>query len=239
MRVGILLSGSGSTARAIIEHQRKSSSFDVACLFSDNKESKARDLGDEFGIPVEIRDMAAFYHEHDRIDKKDMALRAKFDELTSQWLERNRVDVVALAGYLSLVTAPIFSKFITINSHPADLTVTNAKGARAYVGLHAVYDTIAAGEEKIRTSIILVDSGLDAGAILVRSAAIKLPQTQGKDELELRAIAKDVQEELKRAGDYPAYCAALDALAAGVFSLEGGLLHVNGKPSPGGMTLAS
>ncbi|TAL55602.1 MAG: hypothetical protein EPN86_03240 [Nanoarchaeota archaeon] len=227
MRIAVLLSGSGSTARYLIQKQGK---YKVACLFSDNPESNANKIAGEFKIPVRVNDIKEFYRKKGFQNTKDMKVRKEFDKLTQEWLKKNSVDVVALAGYMSLVTEPICDSFVTLNSHPADLTIKE-NGRRKYVGAHSVYDCIKDGLKEIRTSIIWVNLGCDEGPILVRSKSVMIPNTDGLSEEQMKEFANKVQEDLKKKGDYPAYVAALELLADGRIEADDrGNVYIDGVP---------
>src|SRR3989338_589821 len=201
LKVAIMMSGSGSTARAIIKNQ--SELYKVVFLFSDNKQSKIEEIAQEFNIPFEINDIKDFY-KGKNAKLSDMNVRKEFDSHTKDLLVNNKIDVVALAGYMSLVTSVIHDNFITINSHPADLAIIE-DGKRKYIGSHAVLDCVQDGLKEIMSTKILLNAGVAAGPILVRSKPVKIPA--GNDK---RNIANRLQESLKELGDWPAYCKTLD-----------------------------
>lgn len=244
MRVACLLSGTGSTARAICEHAKRNphAGYEVVCLFSDTADEEKcsiRKIAEEFKLPCSVRDIGEFYRSHGHSNKKDMQLREQFDALTAQWLAQNNVQVVALAGYMSLVTAPIWKAFVTLNSHPADLARRGEDGRRKYVGAHATYDSIRGGEREIKASIIVVNEGVDAGPLLMRSRSVSVPPIEGKSDEHIRAIARDVQNELKKEGDIPAYCTALAWMARGLITLDGAQARIRGALMPQGFDLGA
>lgn len=228
MRVAAFMSGSGTTVRAIINGSKN---YKVVFLFSDNPNSKIEQIAGEFKIPFEINDIKEFYKKKNA-KLSDLEVRKEFDSHTKSILKKNKVDVVALAGYMSLVTPIIFDNFPTINSHPADLSIMQ-DGKRKYVGAHAVLDCVNDGLKEIRTSIILVNSGVDAGPILVRSKKVAIPNGNDKEK-----IANEVQENLKVAGDWPAYIAALDFISQGKVSVDGNDVFFEGRRLDFGYDLA-
>ncbi|MEK6967016.1 MAG: formyltransferase family protein [Nanoarchaeota archaeon] len=237
MRLAIFLSGGGSTALHILKNQTKH--FKVACIFTDNNTSKASSLAREFSIPLKVNDIKEFYRKKGVQNLRDMKVREEFDGETQKWLIHNEVDAVALAGYMSLVTEPICNEYITLNSHPADLTVKDKNGKRKYTGAHAVLDSVNDGLKEIRTTIIWVNLSCDEGPILVRSKPVKIPNTDGMDAERKKEIANTVQEQLKKTGDYPAYIAALELLSQGRIEAEDNSVYINGVRSPNGIDLAA
>src|ERR671930_330697 len=78
----------------------------------------------------------------------------------ASWLEEQGVELVVLAGYMHLLTAPFLSRFPgrIVNVHPSLLP--------AFPGAHAIRDALAAGVATTGVTIHLVDEGLDTGAVL-------------------------------------------------------------------------
>ncbi len=140
MRVAGFISGSGSNLVKIIEHQQNlkqngGSPYVVVCVFTDCGESNAKKIGERFNIPVIVSDIKEFYRERGHADKRDMSLRSEFDKNTIELIEGYNIDVIALAGYMSIVTQPLLERYAgrIINVHPADLRVQE-NGKRTYTG---------------------------------------------------------------------------------------------------------
>ncbi|MCL4235995.1 MAG: hypothetical protein KJ042_15920, partial [Deltaproteobacteria bacterium] len=153
MRVAGFVSGSGTNLIRILEHERRldasrgRSPFRVIVIFTDNAASNATAIGERFDIPVVVNDIMGFYRSRGHTDKRDLSLRPAFDEATIERLRDLPIDVVALAGYMSIVTKPLLDRFPgrMINVHPADLCVRDGH-RRLYTGARAVDLAIAAGE---------------------------------------------------------------------------------------------
>ncbi|HLC81457.1 MAG TPA: formyltransferase family protein [Candidatus Nanoarchaeia archaeon] len=144
MRIAGLISGSGSNLRKIIEHERAIESregrspYQVVVIFSDNPSSNAGKIGNDCGIPVVVRDLGAFYKEREK-PRKDLTVRAEFDEGTVRALKKFDVAVAAYAGYMSIATLVLINSFFGVNVHPADLSTMNGDRIK-YTGAHAVRD---------------------------------------------------------------------------------------------------
>ena len=110
--------------------------------------------------------------------------------------------------------------------HPADLTRRDLLGERIFTGENAVYDALTMGENRTRSSIILVDAETDAGAILVSGPWVEytgeLPVTRGH--------ADEHQAKQKRMSDWPALRFALRGIAHGKFALHHRAFHDDGNP---------
>ncbi|HLC52974.1 MAG TPA: formyltransferase family protein [Candidatus Nanoarchaeia archaeon] len=245
MRVAGLMSGSGSNLRKIIEHGREIEArqgrapYQVVVIFSDNPESNAERIGSDYEIPVMVRDLRAFYDERGK-PKKDLAVRAEFDEGTVKALQPFGAVVAAYAGYMSIATEPLINAFIGVNVHPADLSVMNGE-KRKYTGDHAVRDAILAGEKSLRATTHLIESQVDYGRILMISSplAVNLPvdfDPSNKDQV--KAVAGEHQTLLKEVGDWVIFPRTLEDIATGRYSHDDqGNLYFEERPIPQGLRL--
>lgn len=236
MRVAGFLSGSGTNLVNILERQAdldrapSGSPFRIVVLFTDTPASNAQAIGRAHGIPVVTLDILAFYRERGRPDKKDLSLRPDFDRRVVDALAPHAVDAVVLAGYMSVVTAPLLEAFPgrIVNVHPADLRIMG-DGRRKYTGDHAVRDAILAGETVLRSSTHIVRQEVDCGEILMVSKGLPvvLPEGMSAGDLALpqnreilRRVAAEHQNRLKEAGDWVILPKTLEWMALGRYSLD-------------------
>jgi folate-dependent phosphoribosylglycinamide formyltransferase PurN len=250
------MSGSGTNARKIIERsQEHGSSYRVELIFTDvknetfDKEGKktcrALDIAKEFGISYECIDIRDFYSSRGHSSKKDLSLRPDFDKLVVSAIEKHRVDLIALAGYMSITTRAFLDRYEgkIINVHPADLTILTL-GERKYVGIHTVRDAILGGEKEIRSTTHIVREKVDHGEILIVSKPIivKLPKGADLDRLRsdkelLKAVVEEHQERLKKEGDWVIYPLTLQMVGEGRFALDDGVVCIDGKLTHDGLRL--
>lgn len=249
MQVACFVSGSGTNARRIIEHSlREDSGFKVELIFTDVRDDrlnrrgekicKARDIAEEYGIAYECEDIRDFYRSKGHRSRRDISLRPEFDERVVDRVSPHGIDVVALAGYMSITTEPLLRKFdgSMFNVHPADLSIMK-NGERKYVGIHVVRDAILAGEPELRASTHVVRQKVDYGEILVISdpVPVELPDGIGVDELReddaaLGRLVDGHQERLKRRGDWVIYPMTLQMISEGRFALDGlGGVYLDGN----------
>ncbi len=195
LRIAGFMSGEGSNLRRIIE-----SEANVVVIFTDVKDEKkcnARKISSEYGIPLIERDIKEYYLSRGFADRKDMKTREEFDSETARQLERFNVNFIALCGYRSILTSAIYNKFTTINVHPADLTRLDANGKRIYAGcagVECIERAKANGDSEVKSTFHLVNGDVDGGPILALS-----------DPVKIRGDLSDVQDELKRKGDWVIY----------------------------------
>ncbi len=88
--------------------------------------------------------------------------------------ERYGVELIVLAGYLGILTAPLLDRYAhrIINIHPALLPKFGGKGM---YGLNVHRAVIAAGEKKSGATVHYVDGGTDTGEIIIQRECDVLP----------------------------------------------------------------
>jgi phosphoribosylglycinamide formyltransferase-1 len=256
MRVACFMSGSGTNCRKIIERSLEDDSrYSVALIFTDVKDERlyksgekrcrAKDIAEEYGIAYECVDIRDFYKERG-VKRTDLSIRPEFDRLVLNKIEPYDIDMIALAGYMSITTEPILERYAgkIMNVHPADLSLMEG-AERKYVGIHVVQEAILAGEPELRASTNIVREKVDYGEILVVSEPVKVELPPGvsleqlrQDKKLLRQVTSEHQGNLKERGDWVIYPLTLQMIAEGRFALDGkGNVYVDGKISLWGLRL--
>ncbi|MBV9931238.1 MAG: phosphoribosylglycinamide formyltransferase [Alphaproteobacteria bacterium] len=196
VRVGVLISGRGTNMVALSEHKRREPrAYDLVLVASNVPEARGLVAARRLGIPT-------WSASH-----KGMA-RDDFDRLVDAELRRHHVEVVALAGYMRLLSPGFIHAWQgrILNIHPSLLP--------AYKGLDTHRRALEGGETHAGCSVHLVTEELDDGPVLARAEVRIRP----RDTAETLA-ARVLEEEHKL---YPAtldyFCARLrpgrvDALA--------------------------
>jgi folate-dependent phosphoribosylglycinamide formyltransferase PurN len=257
MFVAGLMSGSGTNIRKILEkewdlkQQEGKSPYELVFLFSDvadPSKCKIREIAAEYKLPYQINDLWEFYKARGHTTKRDMTVRREYDAVTLGFLKDHNIDCVALGGYMSIVTEVIFNVIPTINVHPADLSILDAKtGKRKFTGDNAVRDAILAGISEIRASTHIATAAVDGGPLLFISkpVPIKLPpkvsledlKTDQKKEL-LKNVTDTHQNELKKVGDWMIFPMSLIYIAKGLVAIdEKGLVYIENRAVPKGLRL--
>src|SRR5258707_768062 len=90
----------------------------------------------------------------------DYADRSERDAAMADWLERQGVRIVVLAGYMHLLTSAFLDRFpdAVVNVHPSLLP--------EFPGARSVEEQLAAGVAESGATVPLVDEGVDTGPIL-------------------------------------------------------------------------
>ncbi len=149
-------------------------------------------------------------------------------------------DLIVLGGYMRLINAPLLEAYKDriINVHPADLGILvvdseNAeKYIRKYIGDKAVYNALKAGEEVVRSSVIMVDEGEDHGEILTQGPELEvwhefLEGTDAERQECIDEYADGFQSFLKVRSDWSALTNALEKIANGRIALGTENIHHN------------
>jgi phosphoribosylglycinamide formyltransferase-1 len=151
LAIGILGSGKGSNARAILERIRSGDIFAEARLVvSDVLEAPILDIAREFGVPNAYLSPGRFR----------TRLEPEIEEQLVRMLRDAGVELVALAGFMRVLHEPMLKAFPRriINIHPSLLP--------KFQGLEAWRQALAAGEKVTGCTVHYVDDRIDHGQIL-------------------------------------------------------------------------
>ena len=193
LRLGVLASGSGSNLQAIIDRCADGSiDAEIVLVLSNTPGAGALTRAEQAGIATAL------------IDHRTFADRVDFDRAVVQALQSASVDLVVLAGFMRLITAPFIDAFPEriINIHPALLP--------AFPGLHVQKKALEAGARFSGCTVHFVDGGVDTGPIIIQAV---VPILDDDDEASLSARIL-VQE-------HQIYPRAIQLIAEGQVRIEG------------------
>jgi phosphoribosylglycinamide formyltransferase-1 len=175
MQIGVLASGGGSILDAIL-----SDGIPVAVVVVD-RPCGAVDVAGAAGVPGVVVERTSFGADFDR---------AAYTKDVVATLQAHGVDLVVMAGFMTILAEPLFDAFAgrVLNTHPALLP--------SFPGAHGVRDALAYGVKVTGTTVHVATLDVDAGPILAQAAVEVLP---GDTEDELHERIKAVERTL-----YPA-----------------------------------
>lgn len=232
-----LVSGSGKGIVTVLEKQREldstsRSDFEVVGIMTDNPDSQATAIGQNYHIPVLVNDIRKFYRDR-RKPLKDLAVREAYDRETVQLLEPLRPDFLIFAGYVWVATPVLVDRFQIINAHPADLAVMKGD-TRVYAGADGIGDALKAGESQLHSSVHLVTDKVDDGPILFVSRPVPVQTDADLTYKERwRKYLRLVNQQSRIIIPL-----AVEQIANGNFTRdETGMLYFKGVPVPGGHRL--
>jgi phosphoribosylglycinamide formyltransferase 1 len=150
----VLASGSGTILRALID-----ADIPIAAVIVD-RPCRAIEIAENAGIAVELVERESFGPDFDRLAYTERVVDA---------LKRHEIDVVAMAGFMSVLEHPIHDAYrgVITNTHPSLLP--------AFKGAHAVADALAAGVKVSGCTVHLATLEVDDGPILAQEAVPVLP----------------------------------------------------------------
>ena len=191
LRLGILISGSGSGMEALLRHQEH-----AECRHTTNVVISDR-LGVAGLLKAQNMDVTAVVVPLPEIGD-DVQRRLIHEEEVNQVLADHGVEVVILSGYMRLLTPTFVKPWIgrLLNIHPSLLP--------KYPGAHAHRDVIAAREISSGCTVHFVDSGMDSGPILAQEI-VEVLTSDSIDSLAEKVKAKE----------HLLYPSVIDRLAAG------------------------
>ncbi len=188
----IMMSGSGSNARKIIEYDSKL--LDIRLILSDNPASNYRSIARDFNIDQALNNISHFYGVEPGDDSaagrkrfRDKQKRLTFDATTDKILKGYNIELIATAGYNWLLSPLLCNNYIIVNVHPGDLRVRDEAGKRLYSGLGWIPTARALlnGEQYVHTTTHLVTAELDGGAIARVSAPVEVGFVENFDRRQL------------------------------------------------------
>lgn len=156
-RVAILISGEGTNMAALLYASRSDDCpYEVVLVVSNNPDAPGLAVARAEGV-------ATFAHSHKGME------RAAFDALIDGQLSAARVNFVALAGYMRLLSPTFVAGWAgrMINIHPSLLP--------KYKGLDTHARALAAGDRHGGCSVHVVTEAVDDGEVLAQTPVAILP----------------------------------------------------------------
>jgi phosphoribosylglycinamide formyltransferase-1 len=209
-RVAVLISGRGSNMAALIEAATASDyPAEIALVISNVPGAGGLATARPAGIATETVDHTTF--------GKD---RAAFEHALQAMLEKYRIDIVCLAGFMRLLTPWLVGHWQNrmLNIHPALLP--------AFKGLDTHKRALDAGAKVHGATVHFVVPEMDSGPIIAQGA---VPVRAGDSEAALAARVLKIEHRI--------YPWALKLLAEGRISVENGRCLIDGVPVPDAGTL--
>ena len=197
MRIGVLVSGSGTNLQALLDAQARGelAPAEVVVAISNIPGVPALARAAAAGVPAEVV-------EHRGLD------RAAFEDRLHAQLARHGVEAVVLAGFMRVLTAGFVDRYPLriLNTHPSLLP--------AFPGLDAAAQAVAHGAKLSGVTIHFVDASLDGGPIIAQAAVPVL------DDDDARALHARIQRE-----EHRLLPIVVRSLAAGQLSCQGRLVR--------------
>ncbi len=173
VRVAILISGRGSNMLALAEHKRRdpTRAYEIVLVASNVPAARGLVLAKRLGL-----ERWAMSHEG--------LSRAEFERHLEEALIAHRVELIALAGYMRLLSAEFVARWEgrILNVHPSLLPL--------HKGLDTHKRALIAGDDFSGCSIHLVTADLDSGPVIAQ-AKVKILPRDDPDSLAARVLAEE------------------------------------------------
>jgi phosphoribosylglycinamide formyltransferase-1 len=209
-RVAVLVSGRGSNMAALIEAAKdKSYPAEIALVLSNRPDAAGLATARGNGIATEIVDHTLFGKDRDA-----------FERAMHTVLEKHRIDLVCLAGFMRLLSPTFVGQWQNrmLNIHPALLP--------AFKGLDTHQRALDAGAKVHGATVHFVVPEMDAGPVIMQGAvAVRSDDTE-------RSLAARVL-----AVEHRIYPEALRFVAEGRVNVVDGRCLIDGVPVPDAETL--
>ena len=159
LNIGVLVSGGGTNLQALIDAQNGgiNKSGRIVTVVSDREGAYALERAAKAGI------------DGHSILKKDYAEKADFDKALVEYLKSKNVDIVVLAGFLSILGKDFISAYRDriVNIHPSLIPSFCGDG---FYGLKVHQAALDYGVKVTGATVHLVNEITDGGKILMQKA---------------------------------------------------------------------
>jgi len=210
-RVAVLISGRGSNMAALIEAAKdKDYPAEIALVVSNQPEAGGLLVALAADIATEIVDHTKFSGDRNRFEHEIQTL-----------LEKYRIEIVCLAGFMRLLTADFLDKWQwrILNIHPALLP--------DFKGLDTHRRVLEAGATVHGATVHFVVPEMDSGPVIARGAITVRP---GDSEEALAVRVLKVEHRI--------YPLALKLVAEGRVQIKNSHVLIDGVPVPNVADLA-
>lgn len=158
-RIAVLVSGGGTNLQALIDAQNSGiiTSGEIALVLSNNSSAYALTRAENAGIETAV------------VLKKECADSAEFERKMLDELEKRKIDMIVLAGFMSILSADFVTHFPEriINVHPSLIPSFCGEG---FYGLRVHRAALDYGVKVTGATVHYVNEIPDGGRIILQKA---------------------------------------------------------------------
>ena len=167
LKIGVLLSGSGTNLQAIIDAAAEGLPVEIVHVVSSRPDAVGIERAHRAGIPVTV------------LNRDVYADPVEADRRIAETLRYAHAEYVVMAGYMRKVTPVLLDAFPdrVLNLHPALLP--------SFKGAHAIQDAFDAGVKVTGITVHFANEDYDKGPI-VAQRAVEVREDDTHDDLEAR-----------------------------------------------------
>ena len=173
VKLGVLISGTGSNLQAIIDAiLRGDLKAEIRLVISNRADAQGLERARRHGIETAV------------IEHRKFPSREDFDRAILAALRARSVELVALAGFMRLLSP------VMLDAFPGRIMNIHNSLLPSFPGIHGPKDALEYGVKIAGCSVFFVTPGVDVGPVIVQAAVPVLP---GDDEQ--RLAARILQQE--------------------------------------------
>jgi len=206
LRLGILVSGSGTNLQAIIDkiHSGELDGCEIVTVVSSKPGVYALERAAKNGIPTAC------------ISRKDFTDAEEYERALITHFKQFKVDLAVLAGYLSMLPAGFVTEYRNriINIHPSLIRAFCGKG---YYGIIPHQKVLEYGVKVTGATVHFVDFEYDSGPIILQKA-VEVLDDDTPESLQLRVMQQAEWQLLPE---------AIRLYSQGRLTLEGRKVRIN------------
>lgn len=158
-KIAVLVSGGGTNLQALIDAQNSGiiESGEIVLVISNNKSAYALERAEKAGIKTAT------------VLKKELGSQEAFEEKIKGLLSENEVDIIVLAGFMSILSESFTSSYPQriINIHPSLIPSFCGKG---FYGLKVHEAALDYGVKVTGATVHFVNEIPDGGKIIMQKA---------------------------------------------------------------------
>ena len=162
-KIAVLVSGGGTNLQALIDAQGSVlNSGEIVLVVSNASGAYALERAKKAGIATEV------------VSKKELGSQQAFEEKLIETLDSNDIDVIILAGFMTILTERFTSRYPKriINVHPSLIPAFCGEG---FYGLRVHQAALDYGVKVTGATVHFVNEIPDGGEIIAQKAVEILP----------------------------------------------------------------
>lgn len=205
LNIAVLVSGGGTNLQALIDAQGRGElpNGKIALVLASKQGVYALERAAKAGIPSDV------------LVRRDFPTQDAYDEALIGRLEAARIDLIVLAGFLTIISEKVVSRFENriINVHPSLIPSFCGEG---YYGLRVHEEALRRGVKVTGATVHFVNNVCDGGPIILQRAV----EVQEGDTPEL------LQRRVMEQAEWKLLPKAAALFCEGRLAVEDAIVHI-------------
>ena len=187
LNIAVFVSGGGTNLQALIDAQDRGEikNGKITFVLASNENAYALERAKKAGIEAAV------------VNRKQYASKADYDKAVLKALEGRNIDLIVLAGFLSILGEELVSKYNNriINVHPSLIPLFCGDG---FYGKKVHTAVLNSGMKVTGATVHFVNEITDGGAIILQKA-VPIEQGDNEEILQYRVMRQAEWEILPKA----------------------------------------